>query len=167
MSEGSKSESRGHVAGQIKFLACVADDAHSRTAAYFAGLRARNCSGRVAILHVLPPPEFQHWVAVGDLMRDETREQAEEFLQQIAGEVYDRVNIMPEYYLREGTIGEEILHQLDEDPEIDMLVVGAAPVDHRGGTHISWLAGQLAGSLNVPLIVVPGNLTDGQIENLT
>ncbi|MEE9299623.1 MAG: universal stress protein [Alphaproteobacteria bacterium] len=167
MSEGSKSESRGHVAGHIKFLACVADDAHSRTAAYFAGRRALNCSGRVAILHVLPPPEFQHWVAVGDLMRDETREEAEDFLQQIAGEIYDRVGIMPEYYLREGAIGEEILHQLDEDPGIDMLVVGAAPADQRGGKLISWLAGQLAGSLNVPLIVVPGNLTNEQIENLT
>ena len=45
--------------------------------------------------------------------------------------------------------------------------VGAAPPDDAHGSLISWLAGQLAGRLNIPLVVVPGNLSDQQLRNLT
>ena len=65
---------RGHVAGEVKFLVCVGHDPHSRVAVHFACLRAKNSGGRVALVHVLPPPEFQHWIAVGEIMREETRE---------------------------------------------------------------------------------------------
>ena len=164
MSETAKT---GHVAGRLKFLVCVANDAQSRTAMLFAGLRARNTGGRLALLHVVPPPEFQHWVAVGDLMREETREQAEELLSRMAGEGHARFGILAEYVVREGSIGEEILKQVGEDAEVTMLVVGAAPAADGKRTLISWLAGQLAGKLNIPLIVVPGNLTEMQLENLT
>ena len=34
-----------HVAGQVTFLVCVADDGHSEVAARFAALRARNSGG--------------------------------------------------------------------------------------------------------------------------
>lgn len=156
-----------HVAGRVKFLVGVANDAHSRIAVLFAALRAKNTGGRLTLLHVLPPPEFQHWVAVGDLMREETREQAEELLQRLAAEVHTRFGIMAEFVVREGTIGEEILKQAEEDPEVDMLVVGAAPASEGRRQLISWLAGQLAGKLKIPLIVVPGNLTEEQLENLT
>lgn len=156
-----------HVAGHLTFLVCVNDDAHSRVAARFAALRARNSEGRVAILHILPPPEFEHWVAVQDLMREERREEADKLLRDIAGEVQREVGVEPLLHLREGRIGEEILRLVDEDPTIDLLVVGAAPPSKPHGKLISWLAGQLAGNLHIPLVVVPGNLTDKQLEDLT
>lgn len=167
MSKKSAAKPRGHVAGRVKFLVCVGNDPQSKVALHFACLRASNTNGGIALLHVLAPPEFQHWTAVGELMREETREEAELVLQQAAGEVQERIGVMPEFYLREGSIGEQILRQIEEDPEIDMLVVGAAPTAEGRGKLVSWLAGQLAGNLNIPLVVVPGNLTDEQLENLT
>ncbi len=163
----AESSARSHVAGQVKFLVCVGHDPHSRVAVHFACLRARNTGGRVALLHVLPPPEFQHWVAVGEIMREETREEAEELLQKVAGEVQDRLGFMPEINVREGQIGEQILRQIDDDSDVDILVVGAVPGSEGHGQLISWLAGQLAGNLNIPMVIVPGNLTDAQLENLT
>jgi nucleotide-binding universal stress UspA family protein len=158
---------QGHVAGEVKFLVCVGHDPHSRVAVHFACLRAKNSGGRVALLHVLPPPEFQHWIAVGEIMREETREDAEALLRTVAGEVQERLGFMPEINVREGAIGEEILNQVDEDGNIDILVVGAVPGSEGHGKLISWLAGQLAGQLNIPLVIVPGNLTDEQLRNLT
>jgi len=158
---------QSHVAGEVKFLVCVGHDPHSRVAVHFACLRATNSGGRVALLHVLPPPEFQHWVAVGEIMRKETREEAEALLRTIAGEVQERLGIMPEINVREGEIGEEILNQVDEDPCVGILVVGAVPGSGGHGKLISWLAGQLAGKLNIPLVIVPGNLTDEQLSNIT
>lgn len=156
-----------HVAGQVTFLVCVADDGHSEVAARFAALRARNSGGHVALLHVVQPPEFQHWAAVGELMRQETREEAEALLQAIAAKVEEVTGEPASVTVREGGIGDEILGYIDESEAISLLVVGAAPPDQGRGSLISWLAGQLAGQLNVPLVVVPGNLDDQQLQDLT
>ena len=130
-------------------------------------MRAQNSGGGVALLHVTQPPEFQHWAAVGERMREETREDAQALLDQLAGEVEALLNVKPTLHIREGSIGEEIIAHIEQSESIDLLVVGAAPPDDDRGSLISWLAGQLAGRLNIPLVVVPGNLSDQQLRNLT
>ncbi len=159
--------SPSHVTGQVTFLVCVANDGHSQVAARFAALRARNSGGLVELLHVVQPPEFQHWASVGELMRQETREEADLLLEEIATGVISLTGARPALHVREGRIGDQILGHVSDNPTIDLLVVGAAPPDQGRGSLISWLAGQLAGQLNIPLLVVPGNLTDVQLENLT
>ena len=168
MSEQPTPEAGGaHVAGQVTFLVCVADDGHSEVAARFAALRARNSGGHVVLLHVMQPPEFQHWAAVGELMRQETREEAELLLQGMAAKVTEVTGAAPSTAVREGGIGDEILGHIAENDAINLLVVGAAPPDQGRGSLISWLAGQLAGQLNIPLVVVPGSLSDQQLQDLT
>ena len=167
MNESRNARNKEHIAGQITFLVCVAHDDHSAVAARFAAMRAQNSGGRVALLHVTQPPEFQHWAAVGERMREETREDAEAMLNDLAGEVEAMLNVRPALHIREGGIGEEILAHIEESESIDLLVVGAAPPDDGHGSLISWLAGQLAGRLNIPLVVVPGNLSDQQLRDLT
>ena len=100
-------------------------------------------------------------------MREETREEAEVMLEEMADNVEAMLGVRPSLHLREGAIGEKILGHIDESDSIDLLVVGAAPPDDGHGSLISWLAGQLAGRLNIPLVVVPGNLTDQQLRDLT
>ena len=167
MTDSKTAHGKEHIAGQITFLVCVAHDDHSAVAARFAAMRAQNSGGAVALLHVTQPPEFQHWAAVGERMREETREAAEVMLERLAGEVESMLGAKPSLHLREGRIGEEILGYIDESESINLLVVGAAPPDDGHGSLISWLAGQLAGRLNIPLVVVPGNLSDQQLRDLT
>jgi nucleotide-binding universal stress UspA family protein len=100
-------------------------------------------------------------------MREETREEAEALLAELAGVVEPLLGQKPALHIREGRIGEEILAHIDESGSVDLLVVGAAPPDDGHGSLISWLAGQLAGRLNIPLVVVPGNLSDKQLRDLT
>ncbi len=159
--------SAAHVAGRVTFLVCVANDGHSEVAARFAALRARNSGGQVALLHVVQPPEFQHWAAVGELMRQEIREEADALLEGMAAKVAEVTGYPPSVAVREGVIGDEILGHVAENEAIDLLVVGAAPPDQGRGSLISWLAGQLAGQLNIPLVVVPGSLNDRQLRDLT
>ncbi|MSO69355.1 MAG: universal stress protein [Alphaproteobacteria bacterium] len=165
MSQGAVT--RSHVAGQLAFVACVANDAHSRAAARFAALRARNTGGRLEILHVVQPPEFQHWAAVGDLMRAEITAEGQTLLNTIGAEMAAFSGVQPLLKLREGRIGEEILRHVEGDPSINILVVGAAPPEARRGSLISWLAGQLAGQLRIPLVIVPGTLSDSELQDLT
>ena len=69
------------------FLVVVDDSEEMKVALHFAGRRAKRNGGRVALLHVQEPADFQHWMSVGEIMREENREAAEELLQELSAEV--------------------------------------------------------------------------------
>lgn len=163
-SSGGDGETGGR--RQVKFLVCVDNSPHSRVAVRFACLRALRTGARVVLLHVVEPADFQHWMAVGDLMSKENREEAEMVLQEIAAEVNEWAGIMPELVVREGRIGEEILAHLAEDQDVNFIMVGARPPTEGRGKLVRWLAGQLAGELHIPLTIIPGNLDDEDIRRL-
>jgi nucleotide-binding universal stress UspA family protein len=174
MARGSKSTTTttggsapDHVPGRVRFLVCVDRRPQSRVAVRYACRRAKNTGGTVSLLHVIEPPEFQHWAAVGDVMDAERREEAGHLLDDLSLEVNDWAGMRPSLTVREGEIGEEILAAVREDPHIDVLVVGAAEPGDRRFSLITFLAEKLLGHLRVPLVVVPGNLTDEQITNMT
>lgn len=52
-----------------KFLVVLDDSRECLCAMRFAAMRAMKTGGGVAILSVIPPDEFNHWIGVGDLMR--------------------------------------------------------------------------------------------------
>jgi len=68
--------------------------------------------------------------------------------------------------VREGTAFEEVLAQIDEDPQMRVLVLGAATGPEGPGPLVSALAGRMPGNMTIPVTVVPGNLTDEQIDEL-
>ncbi|MEE8622557.1 MAG: universal stress protein [Alphaproteobacteria bacterium] len=149
------------------FLAVVDQSEELRVALRFASLRAKNTGGRVALLYVIEPADFQHWMAVEDLMRDERRQEAEEVLRKFSAQVQEWSGKTPVLYVREGKMREELLKLIDEDQSISILVLAAATGTAGPGPLVSSLAGKMSERLRVPLTVVPGNLTDEQIESLT
>ena len=100
------------------------------------------------------------------MLREERREEAEGLLNDIAADVNAWAGVMPELMVREGRIGDEILGAIDDDPTIDLLCVGSNPAEGRGKL-VSFLAGHLAGRLTIPLVVIPGTLTDETILDIT
>ena len=97
----------------------------------FAAMRAANSGGGVTILSVISPDEFNHWIGVSDIMREEARERIEVHFEVFAKWMRDRKNIEPELVIREGEVVSEILAQIQSDPEIGVLVLGAG-LDKRG-----------------------------------
>ena len=91
----------------------------------FAAMRAANSGGGVTILSVISPDEFNHWIGVSDIMREEARERIEVHFEVFAKWMRDRKNIEPELVIREGEVVSEILAQIQSDPEIGVLVLGA------------------------------------------
>lgn len=149
------------------FLVVVDATEEHRKALRFASLRARKTGGRVALLYVIEPAEFQHWMSVENLMREERRQEAEELLRKVSAEVQELSQMTPVYYLREGKLREELLKLIDEEKTISILVL-AAGVDKKGpGPLVSYLAGSKAGTLRIPITIVPGNLSDEAIDALT
>jgi nucleotide-binding universal stress UspA family protein len=162
------SESGSH---SRKFLVIVDDTPECRVAIYFASRRARRTDGRVALLYVIPPGDFQHWQAVEEVMRDEAREEAEQILQDLAEEVKDVSGHLPEMIIREGQTREQIQALIKEDPGIEILVLGAATGKKNPGPLIGAIA--TGGFVEdpdmrlVPLTIVPGSLTRKDIDALT
>ncbi len=149
------------------FLIVVDDTAEMTVALRFASRRARNTGGRVALLHVVESTDFQHWMAVGDLMRDEARNEGEQLLQKLAGQVNELTGTLPVLFVREGNRRDQLLQLIDEEPGISILVLGAS-LDKRGpGPLIQALTSKFVGRLRVPVTIVPGNLSEEDIDSIT
>lgn len=147
---------------------CVVDDTKEFGAALqFACHRANNADGRIALIYVIPPAEFQHWMAVGERMREEAREEAEEMMNVVASVVQKRTGHMPILYIREGKVHEEVVKLIKEEEGISLLVLGAATGTDGPGPLVSYLVEKMTGTLRIPVTVVPGNLTEDDIINIT
>jgi len=149
------------------FLVVVDETEEMTVALHYASRRARTTGGRVALLHVIPPSELQHWGAIEELMKQEQREEAEQLLQRLAKEVVDIAGSMPMLYIRDGQASEQLMKLIQEEPSISILVLAAGTGRGGPGPLISFVVGQMSGSLRIPVTVVPGYLSDEQLDAIT
>lgn len=150
----------------VKYLACVDHRMESHVALRLACMKAQARGGAVAMLHVITPADFQTLGAVADRMREERKAEGEQLLKRLSGDAATIYGIAPSTLLREGEIGKEIIEVAMQDPDVIMVVIGIAHQHSGRGSLAAWLAGQLGGKLLTPLLMVPGNLTDEQLQNL-
>jgi len=149
------------------FLVVVDETEEMQVALRFACRRARRTGGRVALLYVIEPADFQHWRAVEELMREEARNEGEQLLQRLAAQVNEQVGAIPILYVREGQVADELLKLLDEEPQISILVLGANTSNRGPGPLVSAVSGKMIGKLRVPVTLVPGNLSDEAIDAIS
>ncbi|MEM7041735.1 MAG: universal stress protein [Pseudomonadota bacterium] len=149
------------------FLVVVDQTDEMETALYFACRRAYRTGGRVAMLYVIEPPEFQHWLGVERVMEDEARAEAEQTLHAMAERVHSIVGKMPVLHLRQGTHREQLMALIEEDPAISVLVLGTAANRDDPGPLVNYLIGQMSGKMRLPVILVPGMLTEEEIDAVT
>jgi nucleotide-binding universal stress UspA family protein len=149
------------------FLVVVDDTDEMRNALRYACRRAQRSQGRVALVYVIEPVEFQHWLGVGRMMEADARAAAEQRLQWLAGEVYGQTGTMPMVHIREGKRAEEVVKLIQEDPTISVLVLGTAPGATNPGPLVSYVTNNFGRKLRVPLTLVPGELTTEEIDALT
>ncbi len=149
-----------------KFLVVLDDSRECLNAMRFAAMRASATGGGVEILSVIPPEEFNHWIGVADIMRAEARERIEVHYEVYAKWMRDKQGIEPELVIREGETVTEILAQIEEDSEIGILVLGAGSDKGGPGPIISALS-KSAGTLPIPITIVPGELPKERLEALS
>lgn len=149
-----------------KFLVVLDDSKECLNAMRFAAMRAAKTGGGVEVLSIIPPEEFNHWIGVGDLMRAEAKERVEVHFEVFAKWMRDRQGVNPSLVIREGEVVPEILAQISEDPEIGILVLGAS-TDKKGPGPIVTQLSKNAGSLPIPITVVPGDLSKERLEAIT
>ena len=149
-----------------KFLVVLDDSRECLNAMRFAAMRAANTGGGVQILSVIPPDEFNHWIGVGDIMREEARERIHAHFDVFAKWMRDKQNIDPEVLIREGDAVPEILAQIRDDAEIGVLVLGAGTDKQGPGPLVSQLV-KSSGTLPIPMTIVPGEMSKERLEAVT
>ena len=148
-----------------KFLVCVDKTETSRAALRFACIKAKKRGGVVDILHVVEPPEFQAIFSVSDQIQQDKHSEADELLARLSEEATTMAGIVPTILRRDGSVGPEILKAAVEDQGVNMLVLGVAPGQTKGKL-VAWISQQMGSDLIMPVLLVPGNLTDAQMEEL-
>lgn len=149
-----------------KFLVVLDDSRECLNAMRFAAMRAAHSGGGVAVLSVIGPEEFNHWIGVGELMREEARERIEVHFEVFAKWMRDKQDIDPELIIREGEPLTEIMAQIKEDTDIGVLVLGAG-TDNKGPGPLVTALSRQSGSLPVPITIVPGDLSKERLEAIT
>jgi nucleotide-binding universal stress UspA family protein len=132
----------------------------------FAAMRAASTNGGVEIISIIPPDEFNHWIGVGEVMRAEARERIEAHFNVFAKWMRDRQKVDPTLVIREGEPVDQILAHIRATPEIGVLVLGAGSGKGGPGPIVSSMVKE-AGTLPVPITIVPGELTKEQLEQIT
>lgn len=149
------------------FLVVVDESEEMRNALRYACRRAQRTKGRVALLYVIEPVEFQHWLGVGRVMEEEAREEAEQRVQGLAAEVFAQTGTMPVIHIREGSRAEQLAALLQEDHSISLLVLGTARAGTNPGPLVTYLLSNLGRRIRLPVTLVPGELTVEEIDALT
>lgn len=154
---------------QRKFLVIADDSPEFQAALRFACKRARSTGGHVALLKVIEPAVFEHWSGVREEIERQARQEAETMLQRLAEFVVEQTGLPPEFIIKDAESTRQALRQvIADDPDIKILVL-ASSVGGRGpGPLVASIAkeGVKWGSRKLPVTVVPGDLTDEEIEDL-
>jgi nucleotide-binding universal stress UspA family protein len=150
-----------------KCLVIVDDSAEWDRAVYYASRWAIRASGGVVMLRVIETEDQnQQWLGVADIMRAEAHEEATAALDRAAARANGIAAITPECVIREGNPMVQIRGVIDEDADIAMLVLAASPGAEGPGPLITQLANAV-GKFPIPLTIIPGDLTDAEVDALS
>ena len=159
---------RGYEAGRKpKCLVIVDDTAEWDRAVRYASRWALRVGGGVVVLRIIETEDQnQQWLGVADIMRAEAQEDADAALDRAASRANGIAAITPERVVREGDPTEQILDVIDKDVDITMLVLAANPGAEGPGPIITTMA-NVVGSFPIPVIIVPGDLSDEDLDALS
>jgi len=165
MSRRRRSYESGH---KRKYLVVIDDTPECDRAVYWASKRAARTGGAtVLMLHVIGTQDRnQQWLGVADIMRAEAHEEANAVLDRYAARANGVAGITPERVIREGSLADEILKLIDEDEDIGILVLAAGTEKEGPGPLVVNLS-KTAGTYPIPIAIVPGHLSDEEIDALS
>lgn len=147
------------------YLVIIDETEEARSALRFASRRASKTGGSVHIIALVPKQDFVAFGGVQATIEQEARERAELLATSAASSLMSEGDKPPVISVHEGDGVAVIREYLTEHPEVAALVLGAAAEGHPGPLigHFT----QASGNLPCPLFIVPGGLSDEDIDRLS
>lgn len=147
------------------YLVIMDETDEARSALRFAARRAVRTKGTVHILALVARQQFVAFGGVQATMEQETTDRAEVLAMTAAGSLASESGLTPVISVRQGDGPKVVRQYLDEHPEVSALVLGAAQ-GSTPGPLVSYFSG-IAGQLPCPLMVVPGAMSDEEIDRFS
>ena len=164
MSTKRRSYEAGH---KRKYLVVIDNTEECDRAVYWASKRAGRTGSQLVMLRVIDTGDRnQQWLGVADIMKAEAMEEASAVLDKFAKRTKDIANIVPDRVIREGEPAEEIVKLIDEDTDIGILVLAAGTAKEGPGPLVSSIA-KTAGAYPIPVAIVPGHLSDEDLDAMS
>ena len=157
--------SRGSPQRPRKFLVVIDKTAECHVAVRFATRRAQHTGGHVTLFCVVEHDDFQQWRGVEELMRDEAHQEAETLVYEAAKVVNELSGIIPELVIMDGRKTDCLIELIKNDKDISILVLAAGTAKEGPGPLVSAFVGR-AGAGPIPITIVPGGLSDSEIDSL-
>jgi nucleotide-binding universal stress UspA family protein len=147
------------------YLVIMDETPEAQVALHFAAQRAQRTGGSVHLVALVPRQQFVAFGGVQATIEEEARSRAEALVTSAAGSLASESGRMPVISVRQGDGESAVRGYLAEHPEVSALVLGAAAEGGPGPlvTHFS----AAAGSLPCPLYIIPGGMSDADMERLS
>ena len=164
MSTKRRSYEAGHTP---KWLVVIDDTPECDRALYFAARRAARVGAGVVMLRVIEIADRnQQWLGVADIMKAEAHEEANAVLDKYSTRANGIAGVTAERVVREGATAEEILGLIEDDEDIAILVLAAGTGKDGPGPLVTGVGGA-AGDFPIPVAIVPGHLSDEELDAMT
>ena len=148
------------------YLVVVDDSAEARVALRFAARRAAKTNGRLEVLGIVEPQDFVQFGGVQAAIEEEQRARIEGVVSSAIGEILDEAGVEANVVLQQGEASKTLRDYLVGREDVSALVLGAAPSGSPGPLVASF-CGNDAGKLPVPVMLIPGSLSEERLEQLS
>tara|TARA_B100000579_G_scaffold157455_1_gene128097 strand:- start:154 stop:654 length:501 start_codon:yes stop_codon:yes gene_type:complete len=147
------------------FLVVADDTSEMHQALYYASRRAATANGEVALFRCIEPPEGQLWGGVTKIMEAEAEQASKKLLTDLSLYCEELGAAKPKTFLKKGNVSDELIKLINNESLITVLVLGASTETGNPGPLVNYVI-NASSECRIPITIVPGNLTDEQIDNL-
>ncbi|WP_374528676.1 universal stress protein [Novosphingobium sp.] len=147
------------------YLVIMDETEEASVALRFAARRAARTSGTVHLLAVVPRQQFVAFGGIQATIEEEARARAEALVTSAAGSLLSESGLSPMIAVKQGNGVQVVREYLAEHPEVAALVLGAA-TNGGPGPLVTHFAGN-AGHLPCPVYVIPGGMSEDEIDRLS
>lgn len=148
------------------FLVIIDGSNEMEIALQFAATRAKKSNGNLVLASFIEPLDVLTTKDVTDIMKNEAREEAETMLHKASAYIKEETSIVPVLHVREGEVIKELLKLVEEEKNISELIL-AASIDEKGpGPIITSIMTKNYSLINIPITIIPGNLSKEQIKQI-
>ena len=148
------------------FLVVADDSKELHQALYYAARRAATAGGEIALFRCIEPVEGQLWGGVSEIMEAETEQASKILLQELSNYCEKLGTPKPIIFVRRGMISQELFKLINNQAAIRVLVLGVSTENGNPGPLINYIINNGSNECRVPITIVPGNLSDDQIDAL-
>ena len=147
------------------YLVIIDESDELKNAIYFAAKRSAVNNADLIMLYVVRPAVNTEWASVSNLIEQEETSEGKKISRLWSAVVEEKFKIKPKIIIKMGDKVDEIIKFLKEDKTIRFLVLASSIDNDNPGPIIKSLSKKM-NDLSVPLVIIPGLISEKELDNL-